>query len=63
MLQPVPEGILLFKDGRCVDQNAGAVALLGYSTGGELRGCTLSRLSVERQADGGGRGPDPRGGG
>ena len=49
MLQAAPEGILLFDDGRCVDQNARAVALWGYSTGGELRGCTLSRLSAEGQ--------------
>ncbi|WP_440950088.1 methyl-accepting chemotaxis protein [Methanosphaerula subterraneus] len=53
MLDAAPDGILLFEDGHCVDQNAGAVALLGYSTKGELGGCTLSMLFSERQADGG----------
>jgi methyl-accepting chemotaxis protein len=52
LLDAAPAGILLFEDGRCVDLNAGAVTLLGYSSGNELRGSPLSMLSAERQADG-----------
>lgn len=51
MLDAASDGILLFEDGRCVDQNARAVALLGYSTGDEIRGYTLSRFCAELEVD------------
>ncbi|ACL17405.1 methyl-accepting chemotaxis protein [Methanosphaerula palustris] len=52
LLDAAPAGILLFENGHCVDLNAGALTLLGYSSGSELRGSPLIMLSAERQADG-----------